>query len=359
MRMPFRSRAGLAVSMAVVVLALLIVAAAGSAAPRLPEMRQEHLRALAGVDSLIAAARYGAAEQQARLLLGRPHLDDDVHWQAEQRLGLALHRQGRLDEALDHMEKAALWAPMVSVNHQNLAALLIDMGRTGRALGEWREAVELDPQNWRLNLDYAQVLVDFGQYDRAERYLEAAEMIAPDRIEVVRGWARLHLERGEPAAALPYLETLYAEEPDIETRRLLAEARLAAGRSGDVRDLLAPHWESLDGTEMALVLRADHQQGDATRAASLVMGLKDGRPAPLPADIWALASALCADAAHKEDGLLLIRQAVLLDPDNALYRNNMVSLLYALGRDEEAEREWRIVIRLDPSLAGNRTEISE
>ncbi len=322
--------------------------------------RPGHVQAMAVVDSLISSSRLEEAVSGARRLLAEEYLDEDLRWQAEQRLGIIYHRMGRLDEALGHLEKASLWAPGVSANHRNLAAVLMELGKPGRAMGELRTAAELDPTDWRLQLDYADILIDFKQFSRAERVMREAEAFCSGCLDVDRTWARLYVTSGNLAAAAPYLEHVQAEEPDRETRQLLAEALLQAGYPDRAREYFTGEWDDgLQPAEMAIVLRADRQLHDSTRAVSLIMGLREGRPAPLPADLWALASSMCGDDGKAEQSLILIERAIELDPRNAVYRNNKVSLLYRLGREEEGDREWEIVIELDPSLAGNRFETPE
>lgn len=328
--------------------------------PARSDPRPGNLRAIARIDSLLADSRADEAAAAARRLLSEKFLDDDLRWQAEQRLGVAEHRLGRLEEALDHLERATMWAPAVAANHSNLAAVLIDMGRPGRAMGELRTASELAPRDWRLQLDYADILVEFKQYDKARRVLRGAGEFCPGCLEVDQGWARLLVAEGDLVGAAPYLERVYAAQPDRRLRLLLAEALLQSGEPERARSLLGPDWPGgLDSAELAVVLRADSRLGDSERAASLIVGLREGKPAPLGADLWALASMICAEDGREGDSLVLIERAIEMDPRNAVFRNNRVSLLYRLGRDDEADREWEIVIEIDPSLAGNRFEISE
>lgn len=314
-------------------------------------------RQTARADSLAAAGRDAELAASVADWLAANREAHELTWPLRQRLGLALLRLGRHDEAVAELERTVLWAPGVAANHRNLARALLAAGKRGRAFGEYREALDLAPDDADVRAEYAHVLIDFGQAGRAAAVLGQGRDAGQASPALDRAEARLHLERGDPAAALPALERLHAADPaDGAMREQLALARLRAGEPESARLLLLDAWpEDLSPMGRRLVLEADRLLGDGVRARGLADGLDDSLAVSDP-DLLALASLICYDLGEDRIGLDLIDRVIALMPGQAAYRNNRVAFLLRLGRREEADREWARVLELDPSLAGNRTE---
>ena len=310
------------------------------------------------VDSLAAIGD----DQQIIQLIPKWLVEDDhapeVIWPLIQRLGLAEQRLGHFEEALDHLERAILWAPRESNNHRNLATLLIRMGRGGRAFAEYREAAELAPGDWRIRTEYAHILMDYQQYEQAQDVLSEAADLCPQCLGVSRATARYYMATDQPRQALPSLELLVAaDSTDSAMRDQFALVLLQSGEPSRARTLLLPEWQNeLSVLGRRVVLEADRALGDSQRALKLA-GLDLGVLAiGMDADIWALAALICHDANEDEAGLILVDRAISLNPASAVFRNNRVAFLFRLGRNEEAEAEYGVVIQLDPSLGDNRSE---
>ncbi len=308
-------------------------------------------RAIAEIDSLMNRGDYTGAAESAITLLDDDRLFQHQRWRLHQRAGLALQKQGRFEDALIHLEKAVIWAQTEAVNHRNLATLMIDMNRSGRAMSEYREACDLDPGNWHYLLEYAHVLIDFGQLALADRIIEDAAVICPDCPEVHHAGSRLALESEDYGGALPHLEILYASRPDDdEVRSLLALARLRNNQADGAVALLALAWDTgLSDRDIRILLEADRTIGDPARAIQLALSLGDGQQTSCAPLIWAQAALVCIDTGRDAEGLILVDRALALDPANTSYLNNRVLLLRRLGRNDEADRDWARLIALDPS----------
>jgi len=314
-------------------------------------------RQTARADSLAAVGRDAELVTTVAEWLAANRDAHELTWPLRQRLGLALLRLGRHDEAVAELERTVVWAPGVAANHRNLARALLAAGKRGRAFGEYREALDLAPDDADVRAEFIHVLVDFGQTGRAAAVLRRGRDEGQASPALDRAEARLHLERGDPAAALPALERLHAADPDDEAlREHLALARLRAGEPAAARLLLLDAWpDGLTPEGRRLVLEADRLLGDGARARGLAVEL-DASLAVSDPDLLALASLICYDLGEDRIGLDLIDRVIALAPERAAYRNNRVAFLLRLGRRDEADREWARVLELDPSLAGNRTE---
>ena len=315
-------------------------------------------RTIAEIDSLMNRNAYTDATELAVTLLDDERLFQHQRWRLHQRAGLALQKQGLFEDALSHLEKAVIWAQAEAVNHRNLATLMIDMDRSGRAMSEYREACNLDPGNWHYLLEYAHVLIDFRQLDLADRAIEDAAALCPDCPEVHHAGGRLALELKDFGGALPHLEILYASRPDDEeVRSLLALARLRNDQADGAIALLALAWDGgLSDRDMRILLEADRYIGDPARAVQLALSLGDGLHASGDPLLWAQAALVCIDTARDAEGLILVDRALALDPTNAGYLNNRVLLLRRLGRDAEADRDWARLIAQDPSREQDASE---
>ena len=332
-----------------VLAATVVVASAAAGAPGVERARAALLAGLASVDSLLAAGDAEAAAREAAALRKSRGMSDDLLWQVEQRLGVALHALGRSQAALDHLERATAWAPRVAENHRSLAAVLMALGRQGRALGELREAVALAPQDVAMRLEYSQALMDYRQYPRAAREIEIAAGLCGDCSASDRARARLAMLQGDYEAAVPPLRRLQLSGDDPEITRNLALSLVRSGDPAGARTLLIAAGSATTAWEVRLLLEADRALGDAGRARELVAVARGGGGGDYPAELWALAALICHEQGLPEDGLLLVDRAIALDPGNAAYRNNRVVLLTSLGRSEEADREMEALLAIDPS----------
>lgn len=330
------------------------VAALAGPSPDDYDPQRAFQRTIAAADSLMSAGHYQDAAASAIALLADNRLFQHQRWPLHQRAGLALQKLGRYDEALTHLEQAVLWAQTEAVNHRNLATLMVEMERPGRALSEYREACELDSRNWVYLLEYGNVLMVYGQDILAERAFTEAAAICPDCPEVHRAWSRLCLEQEDYTGALPHLEHLHELRPDDqEIRSLLALARLRNDQAPGALALLAHTWhDGLGDRDMRIILEADRSLGRTDHAVSLALSLGAGAGLSTDPDLWSQAALICIDAGKDVEALVLIDRAIELDPRHAGYLNNRILVLRRLGRTREADRDWELLIALDPARAG-------
>src|SRR6185312_9372782 len=110
--------------------------------------------------------------------------------------GYVLRRQGRFDEAIELMQRAAALDPRNSALADTLAETCAAIGRNAEAGQYYQRALALDPDNYPAQFDYSDlILVSTGDVARA---LEAAQGNAP----ALHRWrsALLTLQRRYPEA---------------------------------------------------------------------------------------------------------------------------------------------------------------
>ena len=339
----------------IVVLALLAAASAG-AIPR-DAARAQALAGLARVDSLLADGDADSAVAVARGLVRQLGDDPAWGWQIDGRLGVALLAAGQPAEAVPLLEDASRRQPRDPAPHRNLGAALLQLNRRGRALSEYQVAVELDPTDPDLRREYGQMLLAFRDLRRAGRELYAARELCGGCPELDQPLASYHLLAGQPAEAVPFLETVYGREPTAETRTTLLAALNDAGADSALAALIAAGPESGRSTdEWRLLVEAEGRLGQAVTARRMADLLPN--EATLPAAIarddrfWGRVALDLIAVRAWEPALRAADHAVALAPASVVHRNNRVVILTALERHDEARAEWDRVVGLDSSLAG-------
>jgi tetratricopeptide (TPR) repeat protein len=347
-----------------VVLLLLFACGAGaqSRRGRSPEPGAVVVQGLAEVDSLLGLGQSSQAVNRARDLLSEYESDPMYGWQLEERLGVALLRAGQADQALPFLEQAVRRNPTFWMGHRNLAAALMSMGRRGRALSEFRQAVNSAPDNFEVRLEFGQVLLEYKNYNEAALHLEAARDLCPECPRIRPALARLYLGNSEWDRAIDILLSLYREDRSDDYRRTLIQALQTAGRDSLLLDLWAEadiaQWpvdeiRSLVEAE-ARLSKPNHSLAFARRLDGTEDPLRElgeaGRTLGNEARFWGTISLTLLQSGHFIDALRAADRAVFLAPENVVYRNNRVVLLTRLGRHEEAAAEWKKVLLLDPTL---------
>jgi Flp pilus assembly protein TadD len=86
--------------------------------------------------------------------------------------GAALLKDGKFDEAVAELQKAADAAPTSAVIQSNLAYAYDRQGRTEEAVAAYRKALELDPKNTIVRNNLANLYSKQGLYEDAAREYE-------------------------------------------------------------------------------------------------------------------------------------------------------------------------------------------
>ncbi|MCP4292904.1 MAG: tetratricopeptide repeat protein [bacterium] len=273
------------------------------------------------------------------------------------RLAISLLRNGDFEEALPLLEDLVRSEPNNSQAHRNLGACLLAMGRRGRALSEYEQVVELDPGNYLARLEFGQVLMDFRIFSDAQRELTAAAYLCPHCLDVLAALAQIYQESGQPALAVEPLEKLWHETGDSIFRRKLLVAYVDSGQDLRILGLFEENFQAdflLD--EWIQLVAAEGRIGSIKNSLHFEEKLSIEHPesalhlslvqSPI---FWGLISHNLMVAEESEKSLAAINQAIKFAPENVVYRNNKVVLLHRLGRHQEADQEWEIVVQLDPA----------
>lgn len=249
-------------------------------------------------------------------------------------LGAVLAMRGRVDEAFTAMNRALELDPERSTAWYNRGLLNAEQGRWAEASVDLGVTVRLAPWYAKARdlLQRASLeLRDSGR--EADIALAAAEaeelageldLVSAGRFEerpgvIVLGEAGRRRTPAPPtdfAALADSLAHVYSSQPDHVVRRSYADALIRIGRSDEALDLFTlDEDQDVPNEDLVLLLRADRDRADASRALALARSLGTRGDAADP-ELWSLVAMTCLEADHRDEGLQALDRAITLDPSN-------------------------------------------
>jgi Flp pilus assembly protein TadD len=338
------------------------LATAASADPQVFVLLGDAHRGLGDVEGAITSY-----EQAIRLAY-------EAH-EAHLKLATLLMEQGRTGRALTEFEVASRVGDRDTLVHYNYGLALIELDRREAAVGELRRACEMAPTN----ATFAQALgmaLSGVDDDEALVAFERAELLGASDASFQNNYG-LALERVHRcASARRRFEAAVATQPSNEAFRFNLAASItradAAGR--EARDA----WEGMRRdfgdrwsyrvylcralaaagrhAEAVAVLESATLDRDAGRIAA-DSSFVDRTPPTVADAMEALA------LAHRRGGALRaalerIERAVALEPHNPSFLNNYGVLLADSDRIAEAQVQWKKVLEVDPENATARDNLS-
>lgn len=130
-------------------------------------------------------------------------------------LGLAQHQQGKSNDGVKHLAKAAKLAPHSPDILLNYGTVLRAIGRMDEAEKQYRNALKLDPENWQIKLNLANLLYSKNAADESiDLYKEVVES-NPEIHTPYRRMADLFFNNDQKAKALPLYEKFLEHESNV------------------------------------------------------------------------------------------------------------------------------------------------
>jgi len=163
-------------------------------------------------------------------------------------LGTALHRQGRIEDALKAFDKAVQLRPEVAELWKNLGNILVDLQRPADALLSFQHALTLAPGLWHASHQCGHLLYNAGKFEEALPHLSLCLDQQPDHVATLqlRALSLRGLRRFDEALADNM--RAYAVAPnDADT----------CNNIGDALHSLDRHEEALPWFDRAVALRPD------------------------------------------------------------------------------------------------------
>jgi Tfp pilus assembly protein PilF len=255
-------------------------------------------------------------------------------------------------EAIARFEEAVAAAPRRAAIRKDLAYAYLKIGETEAARDQFAEAMRLEPRDFHVALEYAFLCYETRQRAEARRVFDRvrhegdpeSHATAERGFENIDGPLRHGIERWKRVAesdpgnfAAHYELAQLAEErdqPDLSVKHYLAAWRLIPDR----RMLLVDAGRVLKGQgklEEAHAVLLAASRSSQTRASETARDLLPERY-PFVSEFQA---------------------AIGLDPKNVELRRDLAYLLLVLGRQPEAEREFRGLLEVDPDDALSNAQL--
>lgn len=134
---------------------------------------------------------------------------------AENNLGAFLLKNGKLDEAQNHFEKALHIQPRSSSAHHNLAMLLAQKGDFDGAIAHFQEALKFQPAFWQAHGNLASVLFyQKGKADEALAHCLKALEINPRDAQSHTVAGHVLLQKGRDAEAVFHYHKAIESDPN-------------------------------------------------------------------------------------------------------------------------------------------------
>jgi Flp pilus assembly protein TadD len=325
-------------------------------------------------------------------------------------LGDAHRGAGQVDAAIKSYEQAIRINYGVYEPHMKLGTLLMENGKTGRALTEFEVAVKYADHDPLVRYNYGLALYELGRKDEAMAQWKTAAEIDPANVRVAEamamGWSGV--SDSTAAACFDRARALGADSPSFhnnyglvldrlgrraeaetefraaiddapadkrnEYRRNLGICYLRASRNEDAArefgDLVTADGGKWSDTVYLARARLALGEFDAAISAleSLALDVESGkiaRPSPridrMPPgldealDILGMA---WRGAGKKKKAVEYLRRAVALRPDDPAHLNNYGVALAEGGMLRDARIQWRRVLEIDPGNATARANLS-
>ena len=218
--------------------------------------------------------------------------------------------------------------------------------------------LHLDDGRWEEGLRLAQRYVILRDYDAADRWVDRLEASKPPHAgDAHYGVGAQLLLGNEPERARQHLERAHRAQPaNVRIEYAWGQALLKSGRAAEAVPHLRRGFESGEeipggGFDLAEALQAS---GDLRGAAEIIPRVRLADSESVEA--WLRLGRIAQQAREPAIAEPLFRRAVEMRPDLAAARQQYGLNLLVLGRLEDAARELREAVRLDPrdadSLSG-------
>lgn len=196
-------------------------------------------------------------------------------------------------------------------------------GRPDQALNAFQRAVAAAGRSFEAHHGVASALQALGDVSGAIDAFENAFRVAPGNVDTLLALGRLARDLKAPEQAAGFFRQAAMVEPgSVPAQTGMAHALRDLGRQEEASDLL----------QSALNVQ------------------------PEAPDLWDALGTVRADLEDFDNAILFLQEAQRLDPRNRSAAGNLAEALFAAGRIDEAERTYRLALKLgpdDPALRFN------
>lgn len=300
----------------------------------------------------LALHRQGRLQEAAGLyqhiLARNPNHADALHL-----LGVLAHQVGQDAQAVDLIGRAVAVNPSAAVYHCNLAEAYRAQGQLDRAADCCRAALRLKPDYPEAANNLGVVLLAQGQAEAAAAQFRAALQREPGFALACNNLGEALHSAGDGEGALEQFRRALQIDPSLaEAHSNLGQLLLQRGEPAEalphcreavrLRPLSAEAHCNLGNV---LAERGEFEQARACYAEALRLRPGSGLIADNLGQAWRAEGRL-------DEALAWFRRAVELEPDSARVHGDLAAALAEAERFEEATAHYETALRLDPGFAG-------
>jgi tetratricopeptide (TPR) repeat protein len=275
-------------------------------------------RALAGSPVWRRIARWGWSLLLAYLVVFNTLEMVEAHASFNYCTGRTLLFQGRVDEALEHFQKAVAIQPESAAFHACLGSAFYEKKRMDEAIVQFQKALEIKPDFAEAHNDLGSCLLQTGRVNEAIAHFQRALEIRPN----FAGAAEAHNTLGDGLlqigrvneAMIQYQKALKIKPDFLEANNNLASSLLETGRVD----------EAMVYYRRALEIKPDSAEAYNNLGYCL---FKIGRV---------------------DEAMVYFQRALEIKPDSAETYYNLGICLFKIGRVDEAIVHYRKAIELQP-----------
>lgn len=136
---------------------------------------------------------------------------------AQNNLGNVLLHQGKVDEALEHLQTSLAIAPEVADTHLSMGNALLQKGQRTEAIAQYRRALELRPDFAGAHLNLGAALQYSGQLNEAIAEYERALELNPDLAQAHNNLGVALQDAGRVKEAIPHFQKALELQPGYQT----------------------------------------------------------------------------------------------------------------------------------------------
>jgi len=236
----------------------------------------------------------------------------------ETNLAVGLQTEGRLDDAVNHYERAVALRPDYAPAYNNLGTALRAKGRLPDAVAAYQRAIGLRTEYPEAHYNLANALTDEGKPQEAAQHFRVALQAMPGSADVHNNLGIALADEGKRDDAITEFRAAVAADPaSAKSHRNLADALSSVGRNDE-----------------ALI--------EFRRAAQL---------APADGAIRYDLGSFLMEIDRTEEAIVEFRAALKLSPRSVAAHNNLGIALATQGRMDEAIAHFRAALAIDPTFA--------
>jgi tetratricopeptide (TPR) repeat protein len=259
-------------------------------------------------------------------------------------------RQKKVDESVQSLQQALIYAPENAMGHYQLGAAFQQKGSTQQAQSEWREAARLHPnfsEAWRaLGLNALQ----HGDWRELEPIADQLKTIAPRSIDGYLYHATARMNQGDALAAEADLNQLLLIAPNSALGYVkLGQLRVAQNRLDDAEKMyrqgLARDPNSLEALEGLVDL--DLRNKKPAQALRLIRELLDSNPQN--AALYLLQGNALLQNKQPEEAEHSMERAVEMDGQNVSALVLLAGLDSSLGKFDQSIANYQRAIAVAPN----------